>query len=401
MSDAQVATVAIATWLSGTLSLIGSCFLIYIVMKKRRSDGYHRILLGLSVVDLFHTIGWMMGPVAVPRETTDRFIAIGNKESCSAAGFLVQLGASSYLYNAMLSVYFLVVIRFGIGPQTLITVEWIMHAVAIVFGLATAPTGLYLKVYSESAVGSLCWIAESPVDCSLREGVECVNEANIRFVGYLFGILPMLSVPIVVVCNLLIYCWVRSTEQARQRHDRSADCGDEGKSEIVRLKRTRKVANQAFLYVAAFFNSLMWTIVVRNLDGWNVVTRENEGNFFVLILLGHCFSPLQGFFNLLVYIRPRYLNTRLRYKHESRLGALHIALSRVQSREARRSSLVSNTQSTVLPCSGDGEETRPRRARRHSITSIVLLEERGDDVKQGTEPAQSQNDEEARVLGNS
>ena len=314
----------------------------------------------------------------MPRETTDRFIAIGNDESCSATGFLIQLGTSSYLYNAMLSIYFLLVIRYGVGSQKLITLEWAMHTVAIGFGLCTASIGLYLKAYNETAVSAVCWIA-SPAECVLQGG-ECVDEAKFLFVGYLFGVLPMLSVPVVAVCNVLVYCKVRSTEQTRQRHDRSSDGVDAALSEAALHNRTRRVANQAFLYVVAFFNCLLWAVTVRNLDAWSIATRETEGDFFVLILLAHLSSPLQGFLNLLVYIRPRYLRMRTRYKELSRFGALYMALASVQSRERMMASLVTKanaTNSLAGPCIEDGlanDET----PRRRSITSIVLLEETCD-----------------------
>ena len=283
-------------------------------------------------------------------------------------------------------------IRYGIGSQKLITLERIMHTVVVAFGLVSAPTGLYLKVYHETAVTGVCWIAESPIDCSVREGVDCVNEANIRLVAHLCGFLPILSVPIVLVCNVLVYCKVRSTEQTRQRHDRSSDCFDEAQSEAVKLKRTRKVANQAFLYVAAFANCIVWTVVVRMLDAWDIVTRENEGNFFVLILLAQLSSPLQGFLNLLVYIRPRYLGMRARHEGLSRFGALYMALSSERSRNTR-TSLVSNTKahSGIGCCIEDGMVEKQRNPERRSITSIVLLEEKCNDyVEHETRSAEIQ-----------
>ena len=60
LNDAQVLTVALATWFGGSLSLVGSSILIYITIMQNKSDGYHRFLLGLSIADLFHTVGWML-----------------------------------------------------------------------------------------------------------------------------------------------------------------------------------------------------------------------------------------------------------------------------------------------------------------------------------------------------
>ena len=379
LNDAQVLTVALATWFGGSLSLVGSSILIYITIMQNKSDGYHRFLLGLSIADLFHTVGWMLGPLAVPRETTDRFIALGNHQSCSATGFLLQLGASSYLYNAMLSIYFVLVIRHGMASNRLVLLEWIMHGITILFGFGTATLGLFLNVYNEVAVGALCWIAETPLDCSTRDDLDCNEMANVQVVGYLFGLVPMMSVPIVVVCNILIYCKVRSTEQASQRHDRSTHSlftESSLSAQTAKATRTRKVAQQAFLYVTAFFNCLLWTIVVRNLGAWHVARRENEGTFFVPILLAQLSSPSQGFFNLLVYVRPRYLSIRERYNYESRLGALYMSLLGAPGHRQRP-----NKTSVAASFNDEGEIGGHRSARRRSITSIVLLEESYDDLE--------------------
>ncbi|KAL7530997.1 hypothetical protein ACHAXR_003792 [Thalassiosira sp. AJA248-18] len=72
-------------------------------------------------------------------------------------------------------------------------------------------------------------------------------------------------------------------------------------------RRTRKqVSNQAFLYISAYYLvNLFPTIqlIIKSITG---------GGYFAIYFLNGFFFPMQGIFNAIIYLRPRYL----RYKQE-------------------------------------------------------------------------------------
>jgi len=158
-----------------------------------------------------------------------------------------------------------------------------------------------------------------------------------------------MSIPIVVLCNISIYCKVRTTEKTKLLMLFG------GTQQQQQFRRTKQFAEQAFLYVMAYMNCIVYTCVIRNLDAWNYGELNKEQRFFWLVLVSQLMSPMQGMFNLLVYIRPRYLRIRRRYRSNnnnntttttttmSRMQALHAALFRydiaLSSLVVRRSSV--------------------------------------------------------------
>lgn len=68
--------------------------------------------------------------------------------------------------------------------------------------------------------------------------------------------------------------------------------------------RKRRVARQAFWYLLAFYMSWLFVSIVRGIEAANIPVP------YPLSLLTTIFFPLQGTFNWLVYIRPRFLRNR-------------------------------------------------------------------------------------------
>ena len=58
------------------------------------------------------------------------------------------------------------------------------------------------------------------------------------------------------------------------------------------------------------------------------VTREQESSVFGLLVAMHLFYPLQGFWNFLIYVRPRYMKWRRREPYMSRWFCFQQALNR-------------------------------------------------------------------------
>lgn len=90
-------------------------------------------------------------------------------------------------------------------------------------------------------------------------------------------------------------------------------------------KRLRLVTSQAFLFVASYIVSSMVSYILRYIESqatsW-VEEMELTLNFYVLMVLQAILLPLQGLFNMMVYIRPKYLKNRSDFSRESRLWAL-------------------------------------------------------------------------------
>lgn len=91
------------------------------------------------------------------------------------------------------------------------------------------------------------------------------------------------------------------------------------------VKRVREVATQSFLYVAAFFVTYLPGVSLRILESFGFRPADEDKVYF-LVVVAHICLPLIGFFNLMIYIRPRYLRTRSEFPNQRRAWAIRRAL---------------------------------------------------------------------------
>ena len=114
-SRAQQILLALAPKFTGFLSLLGSSYIIYdcLARTKRGRHTYHRLMVGLSVADMTMTTGLFLSTWPMPEDTANVAFAVGNTHTCAVVGFLEQAGVTAVLYNAALSVYYLLRIRQG------------------------------------------------------------------------------------------------------------------------------------------------------------------------------------------------------------------------------------------------------------------------------------------------
>jgi hypothetical protein len=258
-------------------------------------------------MDIIFGIKTFLSTWPIPEQTPFVWGAIGTFSTCTAFGFIGH-GASlaSAIYNGSLTVYFLLTIAFSWREQKIRDsyVEFFLHAIPLTIGWGTAVVGIPLDLYNP--IGWTCWIGTFPPGCGvaypcLRGDFERQDAYRWAFfhaylwVVFLFSALAM----------LLIYRSVRKREDAMHQYDFE----DHSSSFRVSEKReslSRKVAIQSFLFVFFFF--LTWIFPMVQF----VVAQETGYLYFPLLCLTVIFTPLQGFFDVSIYLRPRYLKYRVR-----------------------------------------------------------------------------------------
>lgn len=88
------------------------------------------------------------------------------------------------------------------------------------------------------------------------------------------------------------------------------------------LRRLKWISSQAFLYVASFFICVIWVGLLAGMENRAGDSSIMLTDIYPIMVLNSIFSPLQGLFNMLVYIRPKFLNLRHKYPHETRWWAI-------------------------------------------------------------------------------
>ena len=158
LSEAQQLVLAIVPKITGFVSLLfsGLVILTVCVNKEKRSKTYHRLLFGISCVDVSSSFWLGLSTWPIPEETGIKW-ASGTTATCNVQAFFTQFGIASSFYNASLSVFFLLVIRYGWREDQLRKVEPCLHGFPLLWGLSTAIAGVPLTIFNSANLW--CWIA--------------------------------------------------------------------------------------------------------------------------------------------------------------------------------------------------------------------------------------------------
>lgn len=312
--------------------------------KNNNSNTGLKLLFMISLFDLFYSAAWALVDVPVPVDNKTPFslYARGNQASCIAQGFFLQLGITGMMFQVSLSTYYVMVICHNKTEYHLGKVrKWFY--LPLVPGLALAFAGIPFYTFD----GFSCYIAVPPFSDSYKP-------------IWFFLIVPIALVILYCTAAMVYICvtvWKETRGSSRwgftAASSRSsplelnnteaaggAAAADGGGSQSLsitrpasqsvtssrtsferpnsarRLRRNgqnisnnngkpsmmRQVFWQSVFYLASFY--LSWPIQIFAFVGGNLFPdTDTILPVWLLILIG-TLAPLQGFFNLLVYMRP-------------------------------------------------------------------------------------------------
>jgi hypothetical protein len=185
-------------------------------------------------------------------------------------------------------------IRYGWSNEKVkLNAEVWMHAIPLVIGWGTAIAALPLDLFNP--IAWTCWLGTYPIGCGTAYPCSRGDSETIGLYRWFFFHAELWAVFGFTTASLfLIYRYILKREKATDRYRMSAQ---DKKNRVL----SRRFAAQACLYVAAFFISWIFPMVQI------IVTKRTDELYTPFLFLIVVFSPLQGFFDALIYIRPRYL----------------------------------------------------------------------------------------------
>lgn len=211
-----------------------------------------------------------------------------------------------------------------------------MHLSGAIFFPLTAIIGLMGNWYSEMRYAMMCWIGEVPKGCEGCWGVV---------VAYIFGapssIITLLSV---VINNIIIVVFVRrnllSSKRTTITTSSEFELSDIENSSLSppppsslsqrRVSQQRllkkEAAIQGILYVTTFLLTFLPAFVIQVIEGMVATGEENLQQVYPLLVLNAMLLPLQGFFNVFIYVRPNYNRFRAKNPDDSVIRILKLAL---------------------------------------------------------------------------
>mmetsp|Transcript_11257 Transcript_11257/g.24380 ORF Transcript_11257/g.24380 Transcript_11257/m.24380 type:complete len:290 (+) Transcript_11257:2-871(+) len=248
------------------LSLMGSSFIVYDTTRTRqkRQKLVNQMLIALSIFDIFGSIAYAFTSFPTPKSDYI-YGAHGNSKSCVAQSFFIQIGTIACFLNVSLSIYYLLTISYNWSENALKKKRMLFLAPPILVGLSFAFAGI--PFYDNMILwcnNSARWWPEIPVIISITMAT---------------GIMGSLC--------LNVY----RTEKATGRYTNNGNT------------LSLSVFKQARWFVGAFY--ITWVPYLALQYTWSSGKAFTGYGF---IISAGSLVPLQGFWNYVVYIRPRYLD---------------------------------------------------------------------------------------------
>lgn len=314
-TDRQFLWLAVAPKIVGALSFLGSSYILYDILssRKKRRHVYHHIILSLSLVDIAIDVSTFLSTWPMPSDTPYVYGPVGNTRTCTAQGFFLQLAIIAPLYNASLSLYYLLMIRYGWVERRLKKLRWPIQICVLTFGIGAAVAGLFLTLYNNALLW--CWQASYPPGCvdSSSAGPSgegtCTRGDNANTIyRFAFFYAPLWAAISFATVSMLATWWsIRQTVKKTEQSLMSSFSGKDARrlvQKMQRKERNRNVAIQCLLYLGAFYVTWTTSTILR------VVQSLGQAPSYGLVLsVGICI-PIQGLLNFIVYIRPRYQRYR-------------------------------------------------------------------------------------------
>ena len=372
-SPVQVKALYVLPMISGSISLLGSGTIatMILISVDRLSYPFRRLIFGLSMMDIIQSIAMIMGPFSLPGNIDGVLWSKGNVTTCDIQGFALHIGfAGVPMYMLSLSVYYLYSIKFNMKDKVFSRkIEPWLHAGSICWtllgGIACWATGSFNMMEA----GNICWYTPSPYDCVANDDVECDRGKHAFMFGWVFG-----GSNFLILCGI-IYCLYgvcRTVIDQEERNDRYRFRGSvhvmsepaasrresmmsiitSAASTVRRVpsllrqsfnsdaiveppldddqtmrrstlsgpnsyaqrmieksnRRKREARVQASLYVYSFLFTCTWAY----LYGFLVTIGVSVP--YTIIVLFSTFYPLGGFFNILVYCRPKIRSVQKKSK---------------------------------------------------------------------------------------
>jgi hypothetical protein len=147
--ESQLIDISIVQRCMGTISLIGSSYVIQEVLRneQKREHTFHRLMVGLSLSDILSSFFVHILSTA-PMPKGYHILAIGNVATCDLQGFITTLCVHvSTLYNCSLATYYLVQLKYNWINRRIKALEKWLHVVPWSVGLVIATHRLAVKLY--------------------------------------------------------------------------------------------------------------------------------------------------------------------------------------------------------------------------------------------------------------
>ena len=350
MRQTQATILSVIARISAALSLVGASYIIFDILSSqtRRSRIKNRLLVGMSVCDFtFCFMGPILGLIMVPQSTGGT--GYGTQLTCDIQGFFYSAGdAASAAYNVVLSITYLLIVKYNYSEEKLKRIQPLLHAYPL---LATVliSSGFPLKGFNRPPESDVLWCSFLPMESSSCDdddggggggGVANDNDTSLNTtstnttmcsisrrgsetasIDIILFFAAIASICIICICMYLLYRTVLQREISRERFrfqpssppPPATTAGvlpttSSVETESPHQQQTNRPLSEAMRRQGLWYSGafLLWVLpwIVYKV----VVEFINPPIWFKGIVAATL--PSMGWLNALVYCRPRFLAYR-------------------------------------------------------------------------------------------
>mmetsp|Transcript_49449 Transcript_49449/g.75243 ORF Transcript_49449/g.75243 Transcript_49449/m.75243 type:complete len:487 (-) Transcript_49449:101-1561(-) len=219
---------------TGSLSILGSTFIIYDVVRttwRERSKSnsknkpgrvINRCLIGMSVCDILASFS---NPVVLNLALPVEFGGKGNQATCNAQGFFGQFVTATALYSGIMALIYLLSIKYGWNEAQLRNrVERVAHALILSFVVASGTASIFLELYNPTPIS--CTMTAFPPGCGTIPGRPCIRGESASSWRLPFRTIPeYTTIAFAMIAMVLIYRAVGHIEARAKRWDSEEEFG--------------------------------------------------------------------------------------------------------------------------------------------------------------------------------
>jgi len=323
---------------SGSLSAISSLLLIVLIYRSRvrLSTVYHRIMFCMSVSDILASVAMALTTLPMPKDmiyTQFELTEIhGNNATCSAQGFAFFVGANlTFGFNASLCVYYLASIRFKMSETRIRQkVEPFLYLGTVMVALPIGVLFIFTESYNPTPWDAWCTNIEVPWQCSFLEDsfdeYECVFNARksrlarifkfVTLAGFFFGFACVFGSIVLIAISVysqerLLNIYTDSVHRNRRVSGSSGYTSEDTNFASSRSRHhfTKVALFQGLAYLSVFLlcqsNVFISLIRLQLPTDYDALRSHKWEQIYHLVT-----RPLQGFFNLLVFVGHKVYNMR-------------------------------------------------------------------------------------------
>ncbi len=301
---------AITSSISGGISAISSLYIMIFIYRStiKLTTVYHRIMFGMSVVDLISSVAMAFSTLPMPKDMIYKFggKSIGNELSCTVQGFSANFGIMATLYyNISLFLYYLLSIRYKKSDETIKKcIEPLMHFSSILLALPLPVMGLYGELLNPYPYSTWCTLHGIPYYCKLAndDAASCIMRGRPGILREICVLYAIISITLAFVLQILffaltVYDVYRQEKYIKRIMKDMRRFGNTSERMLAtsrkRHSHTKVLLVQGLAYFIAF--------AICQVSSFAKIREETRSEWGSQIYHASC-RPLQGFFNVLIFV---------------------------------------------------------------------------------------------------